>query len=84
MIGNMGTADRAVRVVVGLVVVTGLFGWGWSFFGWIIGSALVVVAALMFATAALGYCPTYRLLGVSTDPALHRVSRPGAKVGAHH
>lgn len=38
----------------------------------------------MFATAALGYCRTYRLLGVSTDPALHRVPRPGAKVGAHH
>jgi hypothetical protein len=52
--------------------------------GWIIGSVLAVAAALMFATAALGYCPTYSLLGVSTDPALHRVPRPGAKVGAHH
>lgn len=40
MIGNMGTADRAVRVLIGLVVVTALFGWGWSFFGWIIGSVL--------------------------------------------
>lgn len=84
MIGNMGTVDRAVRVVLGLVVVTAVFGWGWSFFGWIFGSVLVVVAALMFATAALGYCPTYSLLGVSTDPALHRVPRSGAKVGAHH
>jgi hypothetical protein len=37
MIGNMETADRAVRVVLGLVVVTALLGWGWSFFGWIIG-----------------------------------------------
>ena len=84
MIRNMGAADRTLRVILGLAVVTALFGWGWSFFGGIIGSVLVVVAVLMLVTAAIGSCPTYRLLGVSTDPTPHRVASSGTRLAARH
>jgi hypothetical protein len=38
----------------------------------------------MFVTAAVGFCPTYLLLHISTTPTFHRTSRPEVKVAAHH
>lgn len=55
---NVGTVDRVVRALFGLVLValalTGTIGaWGW------LGLVLVGVAAL-------GNCPLYSVLGIST------------------
>ncbi len=55
---NVGTADRALRAALGLVLIglalSGTIGlWGW------IGLALV-------GTAAIGFCPAYPLLGLNT------------------
>jgi hypothetical protein len=55
---NMGTLDRALRVIVGLALIaaayTGYFGaWAW------IGIAPLI-------TAAIGNCPAYSLLGIRT------------------
>lgn len=85
MIRNMGTTDRIVRVVIGTtaLVVSLAFCWG-STVGTIVGAVLLVVAAIMFVTAAVGYCPTYRLFNISTNPTLHRTSKPEAKVLVHH
>jgi Protein of unknown function (DUF2892) len=72
MIRNMGTVDRGVRafVVVPLAIVLA-FVLGTATVGGII---LFVVAGIMLATAATGFCPTYVALGISTDPSgLHRV-----------
>jgi hypothetical protein len=72
MIRNMGTVDRGVRafVVVPLAIVLA-FVLGTATVGGII---LFVVAGIMLATAATGFCPTYVALGISTDPnGLHRV-----------
>lgn len=72
MIRNMGTVDRGVRafVVAPLAIVLAVV-LGASTVGGII---LFVVAGIMLATAATGFCPTYVALGVSTDPnGLHRV-----------
>ena len=71
MTRNMGTLDRAIRafvvapaaIVVAFVVGAGTVG----------GVILFVVAAIMLATASTGFCPNYMLIGVSTDPRLHRV-----------
>ena len=68
---NMGMFDRGLRafvvapiaIIVGLVVGAGTFG----------GVVLLVVAGIMLATAATGFCPTYTAVGISTDPRLHRV-----------
>ena len=66
---NMGTADRSIRAVIGIaaVVVALLAGAASA-----IGIVLWIVAALMLGTAAVGYCPTYRALHVSTIGGFHR------------
>lgn len=76
MIRNMGTTDRIARAVIGIaaVVVSLVFGWG-STVGVIVGIALLVVAAVMLVTAAVGYCPLYRLPSISTNPTLHKVAK---------
>jgi hypothetical protein len=58
MTKNMGMVDRAVRAVVGLVLValaaTGTIGvWGW-------------IGVVPLATAAIGWCPAYLPFGIST------------------
>jgi type IV secretory pathway TrbD component len=62
---NVGTVDRAVRVVVGVAALV------WAFVTGVtsgLGLALVVVALVLLGTAAIGFCPLYRLLGISTQP----------------
>ncbi len=55
---NMGTIDRALRVIVGLVLialaVTQTVGW----WGW-----LGVIPVL---TGSIGICPLYSIIGVNT------------------
>ena len=55
---NVGTIDRSVRVLVGLVLIglaaTGTVGW----WGW-----LGVVPLL---TGAIGWCPPYAMFGIDT------------------
>ena len=57
---NVGTVDRALRIIVGLVLIglaaTGTVGW----WGW-----LGVVPLL---TGLFRFCPAYGLLGVNTCP----------------
>jgi Inner membrane protein YgaP-like, transmembrane domain len=55
---NVGTIDRALRVVVGLALIALVFvgpqtPWGW-------------LGLVPLATAAMGWCPLYRVLGVRT------------------
>jgi len=72
MIRNMGTVDRGLRafVVAPLAIVLASV-LGAATVG---GIVLFVVAGIMLATAATGFCPTYVALGISTDPnGLHRV-----------
>ncbi|MEQ5868636.1 DUF2892 domain-containing protein [Sagittula sp. NFXS13] len=63
MTKNMGQADRLIRSILGVVLillaVTSLAG-AWA---WIAGG----VGAVMLATAALGTCPPYSLLGINTS-----------------
>ena len=60
---NMGTADRLIRGVVGLVlgylVISGTVGG-------ILAVILGVLAVMMLGTAAIGYCPPYQMLGIKT------------------
>jgi hypothetical protein len=81
MIRNMGTTDRSVRIVLGVAAV--LVSW-WLGFGSLGGILLLVLAGVMLVTAAVGYCPTYQLLNVSTHPTPHRISKSEAKVATHH
>lgn len=66
MTRNMGTWDRLVRalVVAPLAAIAAVAVGA----GTVLGIVLLVVAAIMLVTAAVGHCPLYRLVGVSTCP----------------
>ena len=55
---NMGTVDRGIRAIVGLVLIALVFfgpqtAWGW-------------LGLIPLATALMGNCPAYSILGVKT------------------
>jgi len=55
---NIGTVDRILRAIVGLVLISLVFvgpqtPWGW-------------VGLIPLATAVFRFCPAYALLGIST------------------
>lgn len=64
MIKNMNTLDRVLRalVVAPLLVIAALF----VGVGTILGVVLLVLAAVMLATAAVGFCPLYALFHLNT------------------
>jgi len=58
MTKNMGSADRTLRAVIGLVLLALVFvgpqtAWGW-------------IGIIPLATAAMGNCPAYSLVGIKT------------------
>jgi len=60
MTRNMGGTDRILRIVLGLALIvmtlTGVIGaWGW-------------LGLVPLATAAFGFCPLYKMLGMNTCP----------------
>ena len=72
MTTNVGTIDRALRIVFGLALVAaalGLFGpayqtiWGW-------------IGLIPLATGLVSWCPVYSILGIKTcKPAAAASSR---------
>jgi hypothetical protein len=59
---NVGSIDRAVRAVVGLI----LFGFAFTLGGvwaWI----AAIVGLVLLGTAFVSFCPLYSLLGMSTQ-----------------
>lgn len=61
---NMGTTDRAIRIALALTVVLLYLS------GFISGVAAVllgIVAGAFLLTSAIGWCPVYVPLGLSTD-----------------
>lgn len=60
---NMSGVDRIIRIVVAIAAVIGAAAAGLGSIGaWI----LLVVGGIMLVTAAVGFCPLYRIFGVST------------------
>ncbi len=58
MTRNMGTADRTIRAIVGVVLLALVFvgpqtAWGW-------------IGIIPLATALMGNCPAYSLTGIRT------------------
>ena len=61
MTHNVGGIDRIARLILGLVLValalTGNIGpWGW-------------LGLVLAGTAAIGFCPLYKVMGINTCPA---------------
>lgn len=62
---NVGFLDRVVRVAIGVALIAyaiplGFPVTGWNWVGWI--------GVVPLLTAAVGFCPAYTLLGVTTCP----------------
>ena len=55
---NEGTLDRALRVILGLALVSLVFIGPRSYWG--------LVGLVPLATGLVGFCPLYRLVGLST------------------
>lgn len=72
MTHNMNAADRTIRAGLGLGLVAAAILAGVTS---ITGAVLSVLAAVMLGTAALGSCPLYSALGISTCPTPHRSRR---------
>jgi len=61
---NVGTIDRALRVILGIALLVGFFlGLGGAY-NW-----LFLIGVVPLATGLLSSCPGYTILGVSTCPA---------------
>jgi hypothetical protein len=63
MLKNMGMIDRVIRTLLAVVVIV-LYC-----MGQISGTAAIIlgiIAVIFLLTSLVGFCPLYRLLGVST------------------
>ncbi|MCB1755534.1 MAG: DUF2892 domain-containing protein [Gammaproteobacteria bacterium] len=63
---NVGTVDRAVRIIIGLVLISLVFlgpktAWGW-------------IGLIPLATGVMGSCALYTLLGINTCPVKDKPS----------
>ncbi len=57
---NVGSLDRTLRIILGLVIVSLVFigpqtPWGW-------------LGLILLITGLIGWCPLYRALGMNTCP----------------
>jgi cadmium resistance protein CadD (predicted permease) len=57
---NEGSVDRAVRVVLGLVLLALVFVGPKTMLG--------LIGIVPLATGLVGFCPLYKILGLSTCP----------------
>ena len=60
---NIGTLDRVLRVILGLVLLAyalklGISDTGWNWVGWL--------GIIPIATAVFSFCPLYAFIGVNT------------------
>lgn len=58
MTSNIGSLDRLLRVIAGVVLISLVFMGPQTPFGWI--------GLVPLVTAGIGFCPAYRLLGICT------------------
>lgn len=63
MVKNMSSTDRWIRLVIAVVLIwlnyTAVITGAWNTVAWI-------VAAILVVTSAIGYCPIYQILKIST------------------
>ena len=59
---NESNQDRGIRAVVGIIaLLIGLFA-----VGGFLRALLIIIGLVLVITAAVGFCPLYRLLGINT------------------
>lgn len=64
---NVGSADRLIRIGLGLVLILLPFVSGLPLFTSLVATAAsVVIGAVLIVTALVRFCPLYTLFGLST------------------
>jgi hypothetical protein len=71
---NVGTVDKVIRVIVGLLAIAGgiLLQGVWLY-------VLVIFGVAMFVTAFIGFCGLYTLMGWNTQQAKSAPETPPKK-----
>ena len=64
---NVGTIDRAIRAILGLVLAIAGLGPLGGMQNSVLGIAVSLLGVAVLFTAASGFCLIYRLLGISTE-----------------
>ena len=68
---NEGTADRVIRVILGIALLVGAWmGLGLAT-GDILGIVAAAIAGILILTGLVGFCPAYRLVGLRTCSTKH-------------
>lgn len=62
---NVGTWDRVLRVLAGLILVS-LFFTGVITLNTGLGIAVAIAAAILIVTGSVSFCPAYSLFGLRT------------------
>ena len=66
MKANENGIDRALRLVLGVVLLVASFMWLDAGAGSITGIIAAIIGAVLLITGLVGFCPAYRLVGMST------------------
>ena len=63
---NVGTTERVIRAIVGLIALAAAFTALGVLEGATLGIVAAVVGVVMLFTASIGWCPPYAIFGIST------------------
>lgn len=67
MTANLGSTDRILRIVLGIILLAAPFLSGVGLFTSGVATAISVIAGIvMIATAGMRFCPIYRVFGIRT------------------
>ena len=67
MTANVGTIDRLVRIIIGVILLGLPFLSGFAIFESTAATTIAVIAGIiMLATSAMRFCPLYRIFGLRT------------------
>ncbi len=66
---NQSTADRRIRAALGALGLVGAVAVGPTS---AVGLTLLALGGILLVTGAVGFCPIYRVLGLSTRRATER------------
>lgn len=62
---NMGVADKVIRILIAIVVVTLFFT---GVIKGTLGIVLMIVAGIFVLTSLISFCPLYTIFGIKTCP----------------
>ena len=61
---NMGTADKAIRIIIAIVIAYLFYK---DIISGTLGIILMILAIVFLLTSLIGYCPLYKPMGINTN-----------------